>query len=169
MVKFPTTFVDDFRKLFSSNVSGAAISALVPTVTEPEGDGVLGPLRGEFEAGNAAAIVFYGTRTAADDETFSARVTGWRKLGDLWVPVPLLALSLTQGTSTGVAGQDVGAGEYFADTITASTAFTSASEIISPGSNGIGCVKVDFFGCRKVQVQLATGTNATCNALAAMF
>jgi len=170
-MEFLSTLIQDFEKLHAANVSAASITAPTPTATAPvDGvDGVIGALSGNDEAGNAAAIVFYGTRTSADNETFTARVTGWRKVGDLWIPIPLLALTLTQGTSVGVAGQAVGASEYFADTITASSAYTSAYELVGPADNGVACVKVDFFGCRKLQVQLAKGTNASCNALAGVF
>jgi hypothetical protein len=33
----------------------------------------------------------------------------------------------------------------------------------------IGLVKVDLFGSQKLQVQLARGTNLSCNALAAAY
>jgi hypothetical protein len=162
------TLVNEFTKLFAANTAAATITALVPTATEPTGNGVLDAMT-NWAGANAAFLQFFGTRTAADDETLTAKVTGWRLMGTLWVPVPLLALALTQGTSVGVASQPVVATEYFADTVTASTAFTSAYELISPADNTIAGVKVDFFGCRKLQVQLAKGTNATCNCLAAVF
>lgn len=154
-----------FTKLFATDVLASSITAPLPTVTDPAvSSGFL-----DTTAGNIAAIVFYGTRTSSDNETFTARITGWRNIALLWIPVPLLALAITQGTSVGVAATDVVATEYFADTITASTSFTSAMEIISPADNTIAMVKVDPVGCRYVQVQLAKGTNATCNALGAVY
>ena len=166
----PSTFSQQLAKVFAANASGSSITAPTPTTTEPTGDGVFESILAEGTVAlNALWLIFYGTRSSADNETFTARVTGWKKVTTLWVPIPLLALALTQGTSTGVAAAEVIATEYFADTITASTAFTSAYEIISPADNTIAAVKVDFAGCRKVQVQLAKGTNATCNVLAAGF
>ncbi len=163
------TALAPFTKLFSSNASGSSITAPTPTTTKPSGDGVVSGVASGSDGYNGLALAFYGTRSAADNETMTARLTGWRLVGTLWVPVPLLALAITQGTSVGVAGADVVATEYFADTITASTAFTSANEIINPADNTIALVKVDFCGFQLIQVQLAKGTNATCNCLAAGF
>ena len=167
-MSFIATINDRFAKLFASNQSGSSITAPAPTTTGPSGDGIFDVRAGNHPF-NAIALAFFGTRTSADNETFTARITGWRRISTLWVPVPLLALSLTQGTSVGVAGSDVVATEYFADTITASTAFTSAFEIVSPADNTVGLVKVDVFGCELLQVQLARSTNAACNALVAGF
>ncbi len=164
-----STWESKLLKLFAANTAAASITAPAPTNTEPTGDGVLDLRRGGESVMGGAMLHFFGTRTAADNETFTARLTGWRNVSGLWVPVPLLALNLTQGTSTGVAAGDVLDTEYFADTIVVSTAFTSAYEILSPADNTIGAVKVDLAGCRKLQVQLAKGTDATCNVLAAGF
>jgi hypothetical protein len=165
-----STIINTLRKLFSANTSANSITKPAPTLTEPTGDGIL-----DFSAlgnapGNLALLAFFGTRTSADNETFTARVTGWKKAtGGLWIPFPLLALSLTQGASHGVAAGDVLAAEYFADTVTASTAFTSSNELISPADDTIALVKVDPCGAAKLQVQLAIGTNAACNCLAGTF
>lgn len=173
MFDFQTTLIDSAQRLFSANVTAETITAPSPTTTKPSGDGILGPVRGIAEAGNAAKIWFTGTDAA--NETLTALITGWtyvegtENAPGLWVPTPLLALSITLGTSTGVSGAIVPETELFADTITASNAYTSAYEIISPANNSPGCVKVDFFGCALVQVQLAVGTGASGNAVAAVF
>jgi hypothetical protein len=164
-----------FTKLFTANLGSlATIVAPKPTTTEPTGDGIF-DLVTSGQSASFAAIKFFGTRTSADNETFAARLTAWRKIAgtagiDLWIPTPLLALSLTQGLSTGVNGAPVGASEYFADTIVVSTAFAPASyEVISPADDSIGLIKVDLFGSQKLQVQLARGTNLSCNGLAAAY
>lgn len=158
-----------FQKLFSSNQSGSSITKPSPTITEPSGNGIYELLPAGLQQTVGALFAFYGTRTSADNETMTARISAWRKIGSLWIPTPLLLLAITQGTSVGVASQDVVATEYFADTITATTAFTSAYEIISPVDDTIALVKVDPCGAQKLQVQVAKGTNATANCLASAF
>ncbi len=169
----PGTRMDPFSKLFASNQTGSSITAPIPTVTEPTGDGILNlesinRVAGALSPPNSVVVAFFGARTGAN-QTATARLTGWRKIGTLWIPVPLLALALTQGTSIGIAATDVVATDYFVDTITASTAFTSAYELISPADDTVAAVKVDLFGCEKLQVQVAKGTCTSVNALAASF
>lgn len=163
---YPSTFAASFQKLYAANVTTSTLTAPTPTTTEPVGDGVFEMGQGPVPA-NSLHLAFVGTD--AQNETFTALVVGWRKLGALWIPTPLLALTITLGTATGVEESGVIDTELFADTIAASTAHTSAYELISPANNGVAGVKVDLFGCQKVQVLLAVGTGASCNALAAGF
>lgn len=171
MNSYTATRNNPFAKLFSSNVTVNATPITPPaaTLTEPSGDGVIHA----GSAFNSLALMFYGTRTADDNETFTARISGWRSIKvsgvTLWIPVPLLALTLTQGAAAGVANSPIVATEYFADTIAVSATFTSAYEIISPADNTRALVKLDPFGCEKIQVQLVRGTNAACNGLWAGF
>lgn len=152
---------DRFSVLFSTLVTASSITAPAATSTEPTGDGVItAPV-------NSAAIAFYGTN--AEDETFTARITGWRRAGELWIPVPLLALSGILGAMTGASGQAVTDSHLFADTLSISTAFTSVYEIISPTSDQVAIAKVDLFGCEKLQVQVAKGTCDSVGALVAGF
>lgn len=164
-----------YVKLFSADQSGSSITIPTPTMTAPSGDGIIDATsidgRQDF---SSILLKFFGVRTSADNETFTARVTGWRRFGqtglnDLWIPTPLLSLALTQGTSIGVASTPAIATNYFADTIVVSTAFTNAYEVISPADNSIALIKLDIFGSQLVQVQLAKGTNAACNGAAATF
>lgn len=159
-----TTFSDAFRSLFSAVVTGGTITAPSATSTEPTGDGIL---RMDSNPFNSAVFAFFGGNS--NNGTFTARITGWRKIGDLWVPVPLLALAGTLGAMTGVSGQSVTNSQLFADTITASTAFTSAYEIINPANDQVALVKVDAFGCQKLQVQVAKNSCDSVAALGAGF
>jgi len=151
-----------FTRLYAANVSAASITNPIPQLARPTGDGVI-----DASLDNVS-LVFFGT-VSGGSQTATARVTGWRKTGSLWIPVPLLALSLTFGTQTGVASADVDNNQKFVTTITASTAFTTANEIISPGDNTIAEVKVDFHGCQFIQVDLAKGTCTDINALVSTF
>lgn len=162
------TAIRAFSKLFAADTNAGSITAPIPTITAPAaGDNGFLPMLD----GNAAAFVFYGTRTSVDNETFTAQITAWSQVGALWIPVPLLSLALIQGTPIGIAGQTVIATEFFADTITLTTAWAAAAtyEINNPANNTIGMVKIDAFGAQFLQVQLAKGTNATCNALGRTF
>jgi len=118
---------------------------------------------------NHAKFAFYGKRTAVDNETFNVLVEGWHQVAGLWVPLPLLSLTCTQGASVGVAGQAVINTEYFADTIVEAAAWTTAREIISPANDGIALVKLDISGCELVSVKFDRGTNAECNGLWGIF
>lgn len=163
-----------WQKLLAANTTAATITNGLPTITKPAAAAGVGVIdfvgEGNESIQNNLLLSFFGERSAADNETFTARVEGWRRLGDgLWVPVPLLNLTLTMGTAVGVAGQGIINTEYLADTVVASAAFTSAYELISPADNSVALVKVDLFGCDLVCVRLAKGTCAKCNAVWAGF
>lgn len=163
---FVATWPEAFTSLFSSVVTASSITAPSATTTEPTGDGIY-RMNVSSRPTSSVAISFFGGNTA--DGTFTVRLTGWRKVGSLWIPVPLLTLSGILGAMTGVAGAGVTNSQLFADTLAISTAFTSAYEIISPTSDQVALVKVDLFGCEKLQVQLAKGTCDSVGALAAGF
>ncbi len=151
-------------KLFAANIAtSAAITSPVPTITEPVGDGII-DLRSIETANNIVELLFHGT--GASTQTATARITAWRSLGNLWIPKPLLILNLALGPQAGVAAQGVLNTEFFVSTITALTAFTTASEIINPDTDGtVGAVFVDPKGADKIQVQLTRGTCASINGL----
>lgn len=159
--------------LFLTDVSaGTSITPPAPTATEPTGDGIYDwrlkipqPSLPGGNVGNILKMIFYGT--GGNNKTGTARVTAWTKIGvgttnTLWIPIPLMALAFTLGQQTGAANTPIAATYTFADVITASTAFTTANEIISPGGTdgAIACCKVDAFGAEKIQVQLALGVSS---------
>lgn len=161
-----TTRFNAFARLFATNSVAVAITNLVPTFTKPSGNGVLDVSKLES---NVAQFVFYGTRTAADNETFIGVITTWKPFGGLWIPLKQITLTtLTQGTSTGDNSSDVEANEYFADTIVG-TSHAASAQMISPGGEAIAQVLVDLQGALFVQAQLARGTNASCNCLCSTY
>lgn len=170
-----TPLKHQLQKVFAANVADAGpIVAPVPTTTMPDGEGVIDvsyPNMSLESIHNGALLIFYGTRTAADNETLTARITGWRHVANLWVPIGLANLLVTLGTQTGVSGADVSETEYFADTIADSgTPWPTAASIAgnhSPADNTAAAVVIDSHNCTRVQVQLARGTCASCNALIA--
>lgn len=155
-----------FTSLYSAVVTSATITAPSATTTEPTGNGIYDMTQNHVPLNNAA-IAFFGGN--ANNDTFTARVTGWRRVGTLWVPIPLLAISGLLGNHNGVSAAAVTNLQFFADTITIDTAFTAAYEVINPGSDQIAMVKVDMAGCEKLQVQVAKGTAAGIAAMAAGF
>lgn len=161
-----STWPARFQSLFTAVITAGTITAPNATTTEPTGDGIL-TMNNNPGAFNAAAFVFFGGTAALG--TFTARITGWRRIGNLWIPVPLLALAGTLGTMTGANGEVVTASQLFADTLTASTVFTSAYEIINPTGNQVALVKVDGFGCEKLQVQVAKNSCTNIAALGTGF
>lgn len=166
------TLIGDFQKLFTANVTSSSFSPLVPTGNEPSiGNGVLdmaGEALSDRAGASLAQFAFYGQDSA--DQTFTARITGWRAfttdVGTLWIPTPLLALTLTMGAAGG-DGDVLDTVDFFVDTIVADSEFTEAKEIISPADDTVALVKVDAAGCKYVQVQLATGSCSQCNVLGA--
>ncbi len=159
-----TTPMKSLKRLYAANVTASSITNPTPRGQEPTGDGIL-----SVDETNQALLYFFGARSA-DNQTATARVTLWSKTdNNLWVPTPLLALTLTYGLSTGIVAGDALNTDYFADTIAASTSFTSAVEIISPADDTVGCVKVDTFGGMLVQVQVAKGTCTSVNVLGRTF
>ena len=171
------TLSHTFTKVFATNgtTAGTSITGKTPTTTEPTGDGVFSTRTKRGEFGNHAAFVFFGTSAA--NQTLLAKITGWQRVDitgtatlTLWMPVSLLYLTITLGAATGVASTLVAATDYIADTIVATTAYTSQYEIISPADDTVATVKVDFFGCQKLEVQLVrNGSSASTNCLARVF
>jgi hypothetical protein len=167
-----STLVRPFQKLFSTNATNASITELVPTTTAPTGDGVINSITfgGTCDSGwggNAVLLNFYGV--GANNNTFTARVTIWRLIGALWIPLRLTELSGTLGLMVGVALSDVLNTERFADTLTESTAYTTAKEIVSPANDSIAAVKLDILGATKIQVQFNKGTCTSVNGLLSEF
>lgn len=116
-----------FQKLFAANVTGV-ITPKAPTATEPVvGDGVI-------RCAHCDKLVLALFGAGLDNATLSARVTGWRKVGTLWVPAPLAILSGVLGTQMGVAGQPITGTDRLADTIT-ETAVNPYTKLLSPADN----------------------------------
>jgi len=160
-------------RVIGPDISTGSFSLVAPQAASPAGNDAPGTTVDDAMSLDNAALIFFGTGSAT--QTATAKVVGWRQLpaasgaNGLWIPIELMALNLTLGTQTGVSGCVVDNTHLFVTTITASTAYTAANEIISPGDNTPSLVKVDTFGCQYVQVQLAVGTCSSINAMMAQF
>ena|SRR3990167_10756306 len=155
------TLSRDWTKALTTNSTDASFDSLIPTVTEPVGDGVVSVATlGQTE--NNVIVILYGTGNA--DTTFSHRLTGWTHLGTLWVPSPIIEIAATLGTAVGVSGELVANTEKFVDTIT-KTAGPSTAELLSPADNRIAWYMIDSLGFEKLEFgfDMTGATNA--NAL----
>lgn len=165
------TITRPFHKQFDVDQSAVSIALLGCTSIEPSGNGVWPLDETDVESGTDDFLLFsfFGNRTAADNETATAKITGWKRIGGLYIPLPLASLALQFGASVGKANFPVIATNYFADTITQPVAILPDSQVISPADDSIAFVKIDPFGCDLVQVQLAKGTCASVNCLVSPF
>jgi hypothetical protein len=165
----------NFALVYAVNTTSASIVIPTPkTGLVGPTDGLIAAPRVSDSAGNASGVdnnvelQFFGV--GANGNAATARITAWRQVSKLWVPKPLLLLTLTGGTQTGVAATEILNTSTFATTIALSgSAFTSAYELVSPGDNSIASVKIDFCGAAFIQVDFAKGTWTDCNAIAATF
>jgi hypothetical protein len=159
-----------FFRLFSANQTGAIPSALVPTTTEPTGDGVFSLPTLYNSVSSFGSLIFYGAGTAGN--TGSAQVYLWQKINDLWIPTLLLDLVVTLGSAVGIAGQSVVATDKFVNTIAANNppTTTNAKDIQSPATtSGIAKVDFDITGAMKIQVLVGNTSTTNLNALFKTF
>ena len=155
------------KKALATDATDAAFPSKIPTGTEPSGNGVIELGTGGGLTQNGILLMPYAT--AGDNDTFSMRLIGWRRLGEntqtlLWIPVVLCELALTASTVVGVAGRVIAATERFADTITLVTGNDDISiDIVSPTGNVAAHAVADLKGSQKVELTFdstAAGTTA---------
>lgn len=182
------TISEFWRKVRRTNATASSFAARVATKTNPNPDTPvaasgtsLDPIPTRGGGGltqNTAQFLFYAT--GSDNNTFSARVYGWSRVGpvdqdpnkNIYVPVMICEVALTiSSTLPGVAGCQVVATELFADTITLTTGNTAKCTITSPtGDVSAACLEVDFTGFPVLEVVFSTGSSATdMNALYRLF
>ncbi len=173
-----------FKKAQTTDSANASFTSKVPTVTEPTGDGIINCRDGGgVEWPVWLTVVPYGD--GADEDAFSIRIIGWRRIGSvgapgsyLWVPATLCECACTEGTAVGVAGAPVTNSFRFCDTITivtepTTTAVTTRNgtvELFSPGDNTVGYFRVKLCGVEKIEFNWDQTTNTpNMNALIAFF
>lgn len=162
------TLIRKFSRLFAANSTASSITPPVPTATEPaNGDnGIFDNRVDNPTVLNNILLAFYGVGNAG--QAASARITAWHQTvdGSLWIPTPLMTLTLTLGAQLGIVNTMISATHKFVKTIAAGTAFTSANEVISPGADGtIAMVAIDPKGAPKIQVDLAIIDCTSINGL----
>lgn len=176
------------KRALTTNAATSSFASKVPTVTEPTNDGVINLILG----GGAVIhewMLLWPIGLGADNDAFSLRVLGWRKISQgqgvtdtLWMPTLLYEFSCTISAAVGVAASPVLNTERFADTITIVTQgkYTDADsggvstrgnvEVTSPTNDLIAHVKAPLKGMEKIEFQFDQTTNTpTMNVLYAFL
>lgn len=155
------------------NSTEAAWASRLPTAIEPAGGGVIPTAPDGGICQNSLFLV--PIAVGNDNDTYSVRVWGWRKVGtgrtSIWIPYLLCELLVTSSAITGVAGSEVLATERFPDTIavTSGTAGTDVS-VFSPGGDLPAHAVIDLKGCQKAEVTFKIVAGPTSmNALFASY
>ena len=172
---FIETVSAPFAKALATDSADTSFASKIPTGTEPTGNGIIEIGANGLAVQNGIILVPYAT--AGNDDTFSMRLIGWRKLGTdpatlLWIPVVLAELACTASTVVGVAGRLVVATERFVDTITLVTGNDDISiDIVSPTGNVVAHAVADIKGFQKLELTFdSTAVGATAmNCLYSMF
>ena len=178
-----------WRRLFATNVSAAnaafvsgGLAARLHTnpftsgtnlaVLDPRGGGVAGA-----EMPNSLLLRFFGTD--ANNESFSARVWGIELGNSLvgstqtksWEPTLLAQLLVTFGNLAGVAGTQIAAADFEADTI-ALTYGASQDIVINSPANDLrnAWARIDMLGFPQIAIEMDDAVNsgaaaASCNGL----
>jgi hypothetical protein len=149
-----------FRKAGTATSTGTAFPSLIPTVTEPTGDGVI-----KTTNRNDLLIVPLGL---TNNGTYDMRITGWSSLGGgsttVWVPCMIDQYVVVIGNTGGVGSNaNLASTEKLADTITASTATTgdAVRRTSSPGGDLAGFAVVTRNAFERIQITYSgTGANA---------
>src|SRR5262245_61439641 len=115
-----TTICSPLARALAANSNDANfVATKIPTITEPGGIKI-GQENGGYVP-QCMLIVPIGL--GADNDVFSVRIIGWRRIGSgnapnvLWVPTCLGEFACTCCATVGIAGAPVIATERFCDTI----------------------------------------------------
>lgn len=141
----------------SSTDSGFA--AVIPTVTEPSGDGVHAVLNGT----ETLELLLFGA--GSDNDAFDARIIGWNRTGEgvpLWMPVSICEVTALRSTVIGIASTVAINTDRFVDTITVNKGVAVAYPVTANAEPSL--LVVDISGCEKWQFigNLSAGTNMNC-------
>lgn len=180
------TLSEDFRRIRATNTTDNGFPSRIPRTTEPTGIGddvaqatasaIVDLRNGSIRAQNKVLIKPFGTD--ANDETFSLRVIGWRKIIEagveatsFWDPTMLAQLACTlSSTPVGLAGRIVDETNMFADTITITTGNADYVDVLSPTGDVAGHAIVMLLGYSLLEITFTTGASAaSCNALIALL
>lgn len=160
--------------LKTADSTDTSFPSKIPTLTEPVGNGVLE--LGQFGAVSQNGVVLLPYATAGNNDTFSIRLIGWRKIGTapdvaMWIPVVLCELACICCAATGVTGGAILATERFVDSLTIVTGNANVSiDVVSPLGDVIAHAVADTKGCQKIEATFdSTAAGATAmNCLVAL-
>lgn len=155
----------EFARVYATNATDATFPSRVATTTQPADAGVVDLRRVGGSVYDNVALVFYGTGN--DNDTFDARVIGWRKVSTLWVPVPLCQLTATLSAAVGVASAAVLDTERFADTVALAAGYNAnvSAEVVTPTGDVVAHVCLDTKGFTLLEVTFDLTGATDANAL----
>ena len=90
---------ENFAKVLATNATTTSFTLPAPTTTKPT-TGVVNFAR-KSAVPNWLKVVPYGV--GEDNDVFEMWLTGWRKIGTLWIPNQLIKLTCTLSTAVGVS------------------------------------------------------------------
>ena len=105
-------------------------------------------------------LVPYAVGSAGN--TFSMRLLGWQPVGPWngqgtdgrqWIPLPLLEVACTLGTTPGIVGLIPDNTHLYASTLTLAAWVNAnfSAEVINPGNNYAGYLNLDVKGCPVIE------------------
>ena len=173
------------------NTTNATIAASVPQIATPTGAGVFDLTNGGTNSLIPRKLLVMPYGVGSDGNTFLMKVMGWRHIGQLgpqsvplWVPVPLIGLSgVISSALPGIASSPLGSTQYFAKTLTITSAGVSEPVItnVIGGSNLMGTAQrfspadasapawalIETYGVE--MIQFLFGLNSSSTSLNALF
>lgn len=179
------TVANPFTPFFTTAPAPAAFAEHPNTVLDPaknsngtRKDGVLASEKADQCLGNYVEIYFWGTH--ANNDTFNARVLGWKRTKtagqpDQWVSVILADISCTLCDRAGAgSGTNVPlTTDLVVDTITLNSGINGAAVLPASGtaaSDGVALLRLDLSGFDRIQLVPGTGSGTTfLNAAASWF
>lgn len=156
---------------FSANSSALTTSTnKAPRLTAPETNATNGAfVFGDEEIVDSILVHIGFLLTDANNETASAAVWSWQRTGaGNYIPRLLCTLNIIAGARTGVAGHEVGATAFIADTIAAATDSTIRGVKVSAPTDGFAVAEIDHGGGDYIEVEVTTnsGTAASVKPIA---
>jgi len=127
------------RRFFATNQNLTGFATIIPTVTEPTGDGVLNLVDNGIVV--PCMVKLIPILLGSDNDVTSMRIFGWHRCQldgktTIWVPFILGEFVCTASAAVGIASAAVLETERFADTITPVAARTRDQKIAAGTSTG---------------------------------
>lgn len=162
------------RKTLGSNATDTSFPSRIPTATQPTL--AIGSTDGQVQE-NGVLLIPYAV--AADTDTFSMRLIGWRPTPgsntaneQLWIPTVLGEFACTCSTPVGVSGGYLAATDRLCDTITLVGTTANANvnvTIISPANDTIAYILVDLMGCTLFETTFDSTSAGTATGMNCLF
>lgn len=161
------TLSSNLIKCFAADATSATYPSRIPTLTEPTvtNNPGLVELSPKLITGNQ--ILFFPFGQGAASDTFNVQLLGWKQTQVLdtivlWVPFVLCELTVTLGTTTGVAGTPAVVADLFANNLAIVTGNENIDiELVIPGNNQLAYAMIDLKGNALVEFIVDLDSSAT--------